>query len=144
MNPWLLLGLGLIWLASLVGAYHHGYGTHEGEVAKEKVIEQRVAEAFKTENQVFSDALGLRIETAFGKIRNTTTTINNEVRHEREIQSRILNDPNCALPASTVLLLNRARGREDGGPGGPGTGQPAGTLPADGKAGVAGRPSPGR
>lgn len=122
LNPWVLLGLVLAWLASVATSGWLGYDYATGKSAQERLTMERLAATIRASNQEATDALGTKLEERLGKLRIVNTTINQEVRHEREIQTRVLDNPDCALPPSTVRLLNNARGY---GQDGPGTSEPA-------------------
>ena len=96
-------------------------------------------EDIRAANRELADEIASRTETAIGDIRQQhTTIIRPEVRHEREIH-KVLQDPACALPESTVGVLNRARGYiERGAP----PSQPAPALPNPGKTTLGEAPPP--
>lgn len=129
LNPWALLAVVAVWLASLTGAAWLGYDYSQGKVAQDKLTEERVKDAVTKANQKFADDIGAKVERGLSKIRVTNQTINNEVQREREIHYKVLDNPDCNLPDTTRRLLNRARGH---GQDGSGTGQSSGGVPPDG------------
>lgn len=122
LNPWVLLGLVVAWLASVGYSGWLGYDYGKEKSAREQLTMERLAATIRASNQEATDALGTKIESQLSKIRVVNTTVQQEIRHEREIQTRVLDNPDCALPSSTVRLLNRSRGY---GQDGPGSGEPA-------------------
>ena len=135
-NPYLIIGLMVAWAASLAGAFHFGTSHEQGQEAKRAIIIKDAVAEVKQANQEFADNIGLKVATSIGKIRITNTTNQTDIHHEREIQTKLLDNPDCTVPASVIRLLNNARGY---GPDGSGTGATPGRVPADGKAG---RPAP--
>lgn len=130
MNPWLILAIVVGWGLSMAGAFHFGTEYESGQEAKREKLIEDVRTTIRSMNQSFSDDLGKRVEDRLAKIRITNQTFNNEIRTEREVHREVLENPDCYLPASTLRLLNRARGFD--GEGGPGTGKPADRMPAAG------------
>lgn len=119
-------------------AYSHGVEHERGTQAREEVLAKSVLDQVKKENQDWADKIGTKVSKALGNIRIENTTVNNEVRHEREVQTRVLDNPDCAVPGSTLRLLNRARGHVESGEGVGGgdssrAREPAGGMRADGK-----------
>lgn len=110
MNPYLILGITIAWVASMGGASWLGYDYATGQQAKEEVREQRLLESVRKANGEFADNIAVDLSAFIGTLRPQITTINNEVRHEREVHREILENPNCAVPPSVVRLLNNARG----------------------------------
>jgi hypothetical protein len=127
-----------MWGASMGGAFWFGTSYEKGRQAEQDVLLDKAVEKVTAANQAFADGLGLQISTEFADIRVVNRTINTEVHHEREIQTRVLDNPDCNLPDSTVRLLNRARGY---GADGPGAGGDPGTVRTDGAPAV---PASGR
>jgi len=143
MNPYLLLGIGLVWLASLGTAGYLGNEYAEGQYAKEKAKEKAMIDQVREANREFADTVALETAEAIKKIRVQNRTINNEVRHEREIH-HVLNDAACAVPVTTVRVLNRARMDSQGqSPSGPTSTVPAARPATGGSPSVDGRPSAG-
>ena len=131
MNPYLIIGLMVAWALSVAGAFHFGTSHEQGQEAKRALLIKEAVEQVKAANQQFTDSIGLQVATAVGKIRITNTTVQNDIHREREIQTKLLDNPDCAIPVSVIRLLNNARGY---GPDGQGTGATPGRVPADGKA----------
>jgi hypothetical protein len=131
MNPYVVIAALVAWVATAGGAFWFGTSYEKGRQAEQDVLLDKAVEKVTAANQEFADSLGLQISTEFAGIRVVNTTVNKEVRHEREIQTRVLDNPDCRLPASTVRLLNRARGY---GEDGPGAGGPEGGVRTDGEA----------
>lgn len=130
MNPYLIIGLGVAWLVSCGGAFWFGSSYREGQQAKQEVLLDKAAEKFTAATQKFTDDLGLTIATEFASIKIVNRNITTEVRHEHEIQTRVLDNPDCVVPSSTVKLLNRAR--SDAGQNGSSAGGVEGRLRDDG------------
>lgn len=115
LNPYVIIGLLVGWGASLAGAFWFGTSYETGQEAKRTALIKDATAAVVKANQQFTDTIGLKIAQGFQGIKIVNTQITNEVRHEREIQTRILDNPVCDLPRTTWSLLNRARGYgEDG------------------------------
>jgi len=125
MNPYVILGIVVALGMSHAGVFWLGTSYEEGQQAKTEVAIKDAVAAVKEENQNFTDTLALKIADGFRGIRLVNTTINNEVRHEHEIQTRVLDNPDCNVPRSTWLLLNAARGY---GADGSGTSGPADSV----------------
>ena len=136
MNPYVLLGLAIAWAASLAGAFHFGTSHEQGQEAKRAILIKDAVAEVKAANQEFADAIGLTVATSIGNIRVTNTTVQRNIHNEREIHTKLLDNPDCTVPASVIRLLNAARGY---GQDGQGSGTAPGRVPADGKAG---RPAP--
>ena len=126
INPYVILGLVIFWIVSVGAASTAGYRYSDGQHAKEEVKRQELLNEVRAANAQFADGVAMATEEAIRKIRITNTTINREIRNEREIH-RVLENPDCALPPSTVGVLNRARagGLDDG----KGSGKPAPAVP---------------
>jgi hypothetical protein len=119
MNPYVIIGLGVAWLASCGGAFWFGTSYEEGRHARQQVLLDAATKQFVAANQKFADDLGLQIATEFSGIKIVNRNITTEVHHEREVQTRVLENPDCRLPASTARLLNDARaGRSQPSAGG--------------------------
>lgn len=110
MNPWFILGLVIMWICSLGGAFWFGEDYCDGKHAKLEVQKKEFTEAVRAANQDFADQIGTDVGKAIRGIRVTSTTVNNEIRHERETFTKVLDNPDCAVPPSTVRVLNNARG----------------------------------
>ena len=126
MNPYVLLGAGVALAAAFAGGGWLGYDYAASRCKAAEADRRALVAEIRTANLQASDAIATRTEAAIGAIRIVNKTINNEVRHEREVHTKVLENPDCAVPASTVGVLNRARGHPDGGPG---AGEPARALP---------------
>lgn len=131
MNPYVLLGAGVALVAAFAGGAWTGYDYASSQCKAAEADRRALVDEIRTANLQLSDAIASRTEGAIGKIRVVNKTINNEVRHEREIHTRVLDNPDCAVPASTVRVLNRGRGYDGGGSG---AGEPASPLPAPAEA----------
>jgi hypothetical protein len=127
MNPYVLLGAGVALVAAFAGGAWTGYDYASSQCKAAEADRRALVDEIRTANLQLSDAIAARTETAIGQIRVVNKIINNEVRHEREIHTKVLENPDCAVPASTVGVLNRARGHPDGGSD---AGEPARALPA--------------
>jgi hypothetical protein len=138
MNPYVIIVALVVWGATAGGAFWFGTSYEQGRQAERQALLDQAVEEVTVANQAFTDDLGLRIAQGFAGIRVVNRNITTEVRHEHEVQTRVLDNPDCDLPASTVRLLNRARGY---GEGGPGAGGAAGGLRTDDAPGA---PGPGR
>lgn len=127
MNPYMLLGAGVALAAAFAGGGWLGYDYAASQCKAAEADRRALIDEIRTANLQLSDAIAARTEGAIGKIRVVNKTINNEVRHEREIHTKVLENSDCAVPASTVGVLNAARGHPDGGSG---AGEPARAVPA--------------
>lgn len=126
LNPYLLLGIAIAWVVSLGIAAYTGKDYADGQHAKEEVRRAALIEEVRKANAEFADKVSIDVGAAILNIRVQNTTINREIRHEREIH-RVLDNPDCALPATTRGVLDRARRGEDSGQG---TSKPAPAVPA--------------
>ena len=110
LNPWFLLGLGVVLAGVSFTAGKVGYSYAEARCRSAEADRRELADEIRTTNLDFANQVAGRVEKAIGKIRiNHTTVVQPEIRHEREIH-KVLQDPNCAVPVSTVRVLNHARG----------------------------------
>lgn len=138
INPYVIIALIVAWIASLGGAFWFGADYKEGQQAKQEVLLKNVTAEFVKANQDFTDTVGLKIAKEVSGIHITNRNITTEVHHEREIQTRVLDNPDCNIPATTWSLLNRARGY---GADRPGAGGPEGGVRGDAAPAL---PAPGR
>ena len=113
LNPYVLLGIAVAWIVSMGVAAYTGKEYADGQHAKEEVKRAALLEEVRKANAEFADKVAIDVGAAILNIRVQNTTINREIRHEREIH-RVLDNPDCALPATTLGVLNRARRGEDG------------------------------
>lgn len=137
-NPYLIAAAGAALVAAFAGGGWLGYDYAASRCKAAEADRRALVAEIRTANLQLADGIASRTETALGNIRVEHTTINKEVRHEREIHTRVLENPDCAVPASTVGVLNRARGHTDPGSS---TGEPARAMPAP--AAPAKPPAPG-
>jgi hypothetical protein len=126
--PWLLLGAGIAVAAAGTGGAVLGYRYADGRCKAAALERAELVAELRSANLALADGIATRTEAAIGQIRIQNTTINKEVRHEREVHTKVLDNPDCAVPPSTLRLLQRARGL--GGDDRPAAGEPAGGLPA--------------
>lgn len=133
MNPWLIVGALVALAAASAGGAYMGYDYRDAQAKAAEGERQLVIAQVRDANLDFALDVATATELAISKIRVTNKTINNEVRHEREIHTKVLDNPDCAVPPSTVRVLNRARAGERPddrpAPGEPGLRLPA-TAPA--------------
>lgn len=122
--PWMLLAFVVCLAVGGIGGHRYAEGRHASEELKRKAMLDEIREA----NATFADGIATQTAEAISGIRIENKTINNEVRHEREIH-QVLTSADCVLPASTVGVLNRARNvqRDDDRPS---PGKPAPAVPA--------------
>lgn len=125
LNPYLIIGALVALLVAAGGGAYLGYEYRAGKCEEAELKRVKIVEEIRTANLQMADGIATRTENAIGAIRIENKTITNEVRHEREIFTKVLDNPDCALPLSTVGVLNRARGY-----GGSGAGEPARGVPA--------------
>ncbi len=125
MNPYLIIGAIVALAVSAGGGAWLGYDYRDGKCDAAELARVNLVTEIRSANLQLADGIATRTENAIAGIRVVNKTINNEVRHEREIYSRVLENPDCAIPMSTVGVLNRARGYD-----GPGAGEPARDVPA--------------
>lgn len=113
MNPYVIIGLIAALAASHASVFWLGTSYEDGQHAKQEVVIKDAVAAATAGNQEFADGVGLRVETALGKIRITNTTIQQEIRHE--VETKLVDNPDCRIPVSVVRLLNQSRDfRQDG------------------------------
>lgn len=116
LNPWVLLGAALAAGAIAAGSGKLAYHYATAQCKSAEADRRALADEIRSDNLDFANLVASRTEAAIGKIRvNHRTVIQPEIRHEREIH-KVLQDPNCAVPPSTIRLLNTARGHIDRGP----------------------------
>src|SRR5690606_36011667 len=120
-------GAGIALVAAFGAGGWLGYDYAASQCKAAEADRRALVEEIRTANLQLADGIARRTEGAIGKIRIVNRTINNEVRHEREIHTKVLDNPDCAVPASTVRVLNRGRGYDGGGPG---AGEPHRPVPA--------------
>lgn len=128
INPWMIIGALVAAALIAAGAGKLGYDYRDGKCKAAQLERAELVAEIRTANLALADGIATRTETAIGQIRVQNTTINREVRHEREIHTKVLENPDCAIPPSTVRVLRRARGL--GGDDQPAAGEPGGAVPA--------------
>lgn len=130
INPYVLLGLLVAWVASVGGAFFYGDGVgHDRAVATEKKADDYARAA--------TDAATRAAAEAIAKIKPRNTTIQQETRREIETNT-VYGD--CRVTPGGVHLANQAlTGRAEPAGGGklPGADGPVGRLDG-GAAGQAG------
>ena len=129
LNPWLIVCALVAAAVIAAGAGKLGYDFAEGKCKAAQLERAELVAELRSANLALADGIAARTETAIGQIRVENTTINREVRHERTVHTKVLENPDCAVPASTVGVLNRARGIERGHDR-PAAGEPGGAVPA--------------
>lgn len=130
-SPLVLVSIGVA-VVSVASAGYLGYQYASGQCAKDEVRRLEILEEIRALNRELADDVANRTEASISNIRSQhTTIIRPEVRREIEIH-KVLRDPDCAIPLTTVRgVLNPARGYiERGAP----AGEPAPTVPAAGEA----------
>jgi hypothetical protein len=132
MMPWLLLGAGIAVAAAGTGGAVLGYRYADGRCKAAALERAELVAEVRSANLALADGIAARTEAAIGGIRVENTTINREVRHEREVHTKVLENPDCALPDSTRRLLERARGL--GGDDQRAAGEPGSAVPTAGAA----------
>lgn len=126
--PWALLGAGIaVVVAGTSGAFL-GYRYADGRCKAAALERAQLAAEVRSANLALADGIAARTEAAIGQIRVENTTINREIRREREVHYEVLENPDCAIPRSTRILLDRARGvsADDR----PAAGEPGVSVPA--------------
>lgn len=106
MMIYIMIGLSLVVGASSWMARGHW---DAGEIAKVKLdTEQQKAQALAIADveRKRADEIASAFEAKLSNLRIINRTINNEVRHETE--KVVYGDPNCDVPASGVLLINKS------------------------------------
>jgi hypothetical protein len=129
-NPWVLLGVAIAWALSMAASAKLGYEHSEGQHAQAAVERAALLKEVKAANEAFADKLGLDVGVAISQIKINHRTIVNEVRHEREVHHKVLDNPDCRLPDSTQRVLNAARSGEGRVDAGTSAGKPAPAVPA--------------
>lgn len=98
MNPYLLLAIGIGWVASIGGSFFYGQGVGvDGERAKQAEIAQAIQETREAAQKGAAEAIA--------KLRPIHTTIRQET--EREIKTNVIYR-DCKLPPDGVRLANEA------------------------------------
>lgn len=124
INPWVIVVALLTLIASFALGGYTGYRIASGACASAEVRRQKIVEEVRAANDSLADRVAMETAAAIGDIRVENRTINQKVVHEREIHREVLQNPDCAIPVSTVRVLNAARGvRPDDRP------SPGGTSP---------------
>ena len=128
-NPWILLGIALALAAAGYQGYRMGRDGAEAdfliEVMKEASASERVRGEIRNIGQDLSKKLALEV----AGIKVEQKTVNRYITKEKEVH-HVLTDADCTYPASTVRVLNSARGKKD--PTRPATGKPDAAVPATG------------
>jgi hypothetical protein len=97
-SPYLLLGAGSAWLASLAAAAHLAYGAGKDAETAAQSREDKAA-------TVAADAAASAIAAAIPRITVRHQTVRQEV--EREIQTRdVYRNPDCDTGADSLRLFN--------------------------------------
>lgn len=128
LNPWLIVGALVAAAVIAAGAGKLGYDLAAGKCKAAQLERAELIAEVRSANLALADGIATRTEAAIGQIRVENTTINKEVRHERTVHTKVLDNPDCSLPDSTRVLLNRARGY--GGDDQRTAGEPGGAVPA--------------
>ena len=116
VNPWVIIAAGIALAGAGAGGLKLGYSFSQALCKSAEADRRALADEIRSANIDLANNISERTERAIGKIRvNHRTVIQPEIRHEREIH-KVLQDPACALPPSTVRVLNTARGYIDRGP----------------------------
>lgn len=126
--PWIMLGTGIAVAGAGAGGAYLGYQYADGRCKASALERAELVAEVRSANLALADGIAARTENAIGQIRVENTTINREVRHEREIHTQVLENPDCAVPPSTIRVLRRARGI--GGDDQPAPGEPRSSVPA--------------
>jgi len=127
LNPWVIIGAGIALAIAGAGGLKLGYSFSQALCKSAEADRRAIADELRSANIDLANNISDRTEKAIGKIRvNHRTIVQPEIRHEREIH-KVLQDPACSLPPSTVRVLNTARGYVNRGPA---PGQPDGGVRA--------------
>ena len=141
VNPWVIIAAGIALAAAAAGGLKAGHSFATALCKSAEADRRALADEIRTQNLDLANTIATRTEAAIGKIRIThRTLIQPEIRHEREIH-KVLQDPSCSLPPSTVRVLNRARGHIDGS--GPPAREPDGPVRPASQAPDPEAPAPG-
>ena len=140
MMPWLLLGAGIAVAAAGAGGSMLGYRYADGRCKAAALERAELVAELRSANLALADGIAARTEIAIGQIRVENTTINREIRREREVHYEVLENPDCAVPSSTRILLERARGIR--GDDRPAAGEPRGAVPGAAAPAGEGPPAP--
>jgi len=110
VNPWVIIAAGIALASAGAGGIKLGHSFANAQCKSAEADRRALADEMRSANIDLANNISERTEKAIGKIRiNHRTVIQPEIRHEREIH-KVLQDPACSVPRSTVELLNRARG----------------------------------
>lgn len=133
MNPYLLLGIGVAWLASVGAAYYKGSEAAENRARAEHATQLERTIAEHNETAAIDMAAALEAGKREAKVRTKVVTLTNEV--ERIIHAKPA-PPDCRVQSDTLKLLVLAAEVANG------TDTPAsGAVPSGtGKAAPAGKP----
>lgn len=136
MNLYLMIGVVAALLASHWFAYDIGKDVAEKQQLERKLVARAAADEVKDDIAGMGRTLAGEVHAAFKDIKVSNTTTVRNIYNEKEIH-RVLTNPDCAWPVSTLRVRNdsrydpdadyRARQRPDAG-----VRQPP--IPADGKA----------
>lgn len=140
LAPWMLpTAIAAIFLAGAAGGWL-GYDYASSKCKAAEADRRALIAEVRSANLDLARGVSKDTATAISRIRVQHQTINNEVRHEREIHHAVLENPDCGVPGSTVGVLRRARGY--GVDDRPAAGEPGRAMPAAG--GSTAGPAPGR
>lgn len=128
MSPWLLLGAGVLWIASLVGMYAKATDIQKNEdtAAAAKVLDAKLTEA--EENWATNYQAQLELEQE--KQRNERV----RQRHSSQVSTALAVDVgarNCTLAAASIGVLRSSIDASNGAPDAPASGSNDGLQPGN-------------
>jgi hypothetical protein len=89
-------------------AFHAGQSVEEGKAASVALVREAMAGVVKDSIADMGHQLGADVLTGFKQIQVTNQTVVRNIYNEKEVH-RVLSDPNCAWPVSTVRVRNESR-----------------------------------
>ena len=123
-NPWVIVGLGLAWIASLVGVYRFAaHNTENATLAQAKIEQDRAISEFNTQSAK-DLAKAIAVERKRQQIRTVTNTIVERIQNAPSVPVSCNLDPASLLDVKSAL---RGPTEASSGQSGSGMPQPAGT-----------------
>lgn len=108
MNLYVVIGVVVGLLFTHGFAFRAGQHVEEGKAAKVELVRQAMATEVKDAVADMGRQLGADVLKGFDNIKVTNQTVVRNIYNEREVH-RVLSNPDCAWPVSTLGVRNDAR-----------------------------------